>query len=58
VLSIPFTKVVVDGIIFFVEQPETWLEVKQVRAVYKLSINEYKDQRNLQLQISYLARLH
>jgi single-stranded-DNA-specific exonuclease len=50
--------VVVDGIIFFVEQPETWLDVKQVRAVYKLSINEYKGQRNLQLQISYLARLH
>ncbi len=57
VLNIPCTKVVVDGIIFFVEQPETWLEVKQVRAVYKLSINEYQGQRNLQLQLNYIERL-
>ena len=58
VLRLPFTNSLIDGIAFFVEQPETWLKVQQIQAVYKLDINEYKGQRSVQLQVQYLERIH
>ena len=58
VLRLPFTDSLIDGIAFFVEQPESWLKVQQIQAVYKLDINEYKGQSSVQLQIHYLERIH
>jgi single-stranded-DNA-specific exonuclease len=58
VLRLPFTNSLIDGIAFFVEQPESWLKVQQIQAVYKLDMNEYKDQRSVQLQVQYLERIH
>lgn len=58
VLRLPFTDSLIDGIAFFVEQPETWLKVQQIQAVYKLDINEYKGQSTVQLQVQYLERIH
>jgi single-stranded-DNA-specific exonuclease len=58
VLRLPFTDSLIDGIAFFVEQPESWLKVQQIQIVYKLDVNEYKGQSNIQLQIQYLERVH
>ena len=58
VLRVPLTDSLIDGISFFVEQPESWLKIRQIQAVYKLDINEYKGQRSIQLQIQYLERIH
>lgn len=58
VLRLPFTDSLIDGIAFFVEQPESWLKVQQIQAVYKLDINEYKGQSSVQLQVQYLERIH
>jgi single-stranded-DNA-specific exonuclease len=58
VLRLPFTDTLIDGIAFFVEQPESWLNARQIQAVYKLDINEYKGQSSLQLQVQYLERIH
>ncbi len=56
VLKIPNSHALVDAIVFFVEQPESWLHVKKIRAAYKLSVNEYKEQCSLQLQLLYLEK--
>lgn len=53
VLRLPFTDTLIDGIAFFIEQPESWLKTQQIQAVYKLGINEYKGQCSLQLQLHY-----
>ncbi len=58
VLRLPFTDSLIDGIAFFVEQPESWLQAQQIQAVYKLDINEYKGQSSVQLQVQYLERIH
>ncbi len=47
----------IDAIAFFVERPEYWLGIRQVKIAYKLDINEYKGQRNIQFMIEYLERL-
>jgi len=56
VLKIPNSHGLVDGIMFFVEQPDSWLHVKKIRAAYKLSVNEYREQCSLQLQLLYLEK--
>jgi single-stranded-DNA-specific exonuclease len=47
----------IDAIAFFVERPEYWLGIRQVKIAYKLDINEYKGQRSIQFIIDYLERL-
>lgn len=56
VLRQPFGEVLVDAMAFFVEQPETWLGMRQIKAVYKLDINEYRGQRNIQFILEYLEK--
>lgn len=58
VLRLPFTDSLIDGIAFFVEQPESWLKAQQIQAVYKLDINEYKGQSSMQMQVQYLEKIH
>ncbi len=51
------TEMLIDAIAFFVERPEYWLGMRQVKIAYKLDINEYNGQRSLQLMIDYLEKL-
>jgi single-stranded-DNA-specific exonuclease len=46
-----------DGIAFFVDQPEEWLGVRKCLMTYKIDINEYKGQKNLQLLVEYLEKI-
>lgn len=57
VLRQSFSQVLVDAIAFFVEKPEAWMGCRKLRAVYKLDINEFRNQRSLQLQLDYAERL-
>ncbi|MEE9354458.1 MAG: single-stranded-DNA-specific exonuclease RecJ [Methylococcaceae bacterium] len=57
VLREPDGSKVLDAIWFFVEQPETWMGMRRVRIVYQLDINEYRNQRNLQLIVRYLEKV-
>lgn len=43
-----------DGIAFSVESPEAWLACSRIRLAYRLDINEYRDQRNIQLRVEYM----
>lgn len=46
-----------DGIAFFAEQPEGWLGVDNIRLVYRLAINEFRNLRTVQLVIEYMEVL-
>ena len=46
----------IDAIAFFIDQPEQWLGLRMITAAYKLDINKYKGQRNLQLIFHYLEK--
>ncbi len=51
------SELLIDAIAFFVERPEYWLGLRQVKIAYKLDINEYNGQRNIQFIIDYLEKL-
>jgi len=51
------SEVLIDAIAFFVERPEYWLGMRQVKIAYKLDINEYNGQRSVQFIIDYLEKL-
>ncbi len=53
VLRLPFDNTLVDAIAFFVEKPETLLGCRRLTAVFKLDINEFRGNRDLQLLIDY-----
>lgn len=57
VLRLTFSSMLIDAIAFFADQPERWLGCRKVQAVYKLDVNEYRNQRSLQLQLQYLEKL-
>ncbi len=57
VLRLPFSSMLIDAIAFFADKPENWLGCRKVNAVYKLDVNEYRNQRSVQLQIHYLEKL-
>jgi single-stranded-DNA-specific exonuclease len=48
---------VLDGISFFVDQPEDWLGCRSIRGVYRLDVNEFRDSRNIQLGLEYMESL-
>lgn len=54
VLRIPDSQLLVDAIAFYVEKPESWLGLRKVRTVYKLAINEYRGNRNVQFIMQHL----
>ncbi len=49
--------IAIDAIAFFVENTENWLGIRQIKAAYKLDINEYRGQRTLQLKVDYLEKI-
>jgi len=57
VLRQPASELLIDAIAFFVERPEYWLGIRQVKIAYKLDINEYNGQRNIQFIIDYIEKL-
>ncbi len=56
VLRFPKSDQLVDAIAFFVDQPESWLGTRQIQAVYKLDINEYRGNRSVQLMLQYFEK--
>ena len=51
------SELLIDAIAFFVERPEYWLGIRQVKIAYKLDINEYNGQRSIQFIIDYVEKL-
>ena len=54
VLRTPDQLRAIDAIAFFVERPESWLGCRRLRLAYRLDVNEFRDQRTLQLRIEYM----
>ena len=57
VLRQSFSQLMVDAIAFFVDQPESWMGCRKIRAAYKLDVNEFRQQRSLQLLLDYAEKL-
>jgi single-stranded-DNA-specific exonuclease len=51
------SEMLIDAIAFFIEQAEQWLGVRKLSAAYKLDVNEFRGQRNVQLNVQYLEKL-
>ena len=54
VLKTPDQKRMIDGIAFFVENPESWLGCRHIKLAYKLDVNEFRDNRTVQMRIEYM----
>jgi len=54
VLKTPDQKRMIDGIAFFVDDPESWLGCRRLKLAYKLDVNEFRDNRTVQLRIEYM----
>ena len=54
VLRTPDQKRMIDGIAFFVDDPESWLGCKRLKLAYKLDVNEFRDNRTVQMRIEYM----
>ncbi len=57
VLRIPDGDLVIDAIAFFVEKPEHWLGLRQIKAAYKLDINEFRGNRSVQFIVQYFEKI-
>ncbi|HIL39273.1 MAG TPA: single-stranded-DNA-specific exonuclease RecJ [Methylococcales bacterium] len=57
VLRLPLGGKLIDAIYFFVDKPESWLGVRQIKAVYKLDTNEFRGQRNLQFILQHIIKI-
>lgn len=44
----------IDAIVFFVDNPESWLGQTRLRLAYKLDVNEFRDNRTVQMRIEYM----
>jgi single-stranded-DNA-specific exonuclease len=44
----------IDAIAFGLDNPGEWLRCKAIRAAYRLDVNEFRDNRALQLKIEYM----
>ncbi len=54
VLKTPDQKRMIDAIAFFVDDPESWLGCRRLKLAYKLDVNEFRDNRTVQLRIEYM----
>ena len=54
VLKTPDQARMVDAIAFFVDRPENWLGYRRLKAAYRLDVNEFRDNRSVQLRIEYM----
>lgn len=57
VLRMPSAGLLIDAIAFYVDHPEQWLGLRSCRIAYKLDINEFKGNRNVQLILQYMEKL-
>ena len=57
VLRRPGEHTMIDSIAFFADRPEHWLGLRQIRAAYKLDINEYKGSRTVQFIVHYFEKM-
>jgi single-stranded-DNA-specific exonuclease len=53
-LKTPDQKRMIDGIAFFVDDPESWLGCQRIKLAYKLDVNEFRDNRTVQMRIEYM----
>lgn len=44
----------IDGIAFFVDDPELWLGCQRLKVAYRLDVNEFRDSRTVQMRIEYM----
>ena len=56
VLRKPGGDLMIDAIAFFMDQPEQWLGLRQIKAAYKLDINEFRGNRSVQFILQYLEK--
>ena len=54
VLKTPDQKRMIDGIAFFVDNPESWLGCQRIKLAYRLDVNEFRDNRSVQMRIEYM----
>ena len=54
VLKTPDQKRMIDGIAFFVDDPESWLGCQRIKLAYRLDVNEFRDNRSVQMRIEYM----
>ncbi len=47
----------IDAIAFGLDNPGEWLRCHSIRAAYRLDVNEYRNNRSLQLRIDYMESL-
>ena len=57
VLRLPEGEKIIDAIYFFIDQPETWLGVRQIKVVYTLNSNEFRGQKTLQFILQHIRRI-
>ncbi|MGJ0431304.1 single-stranded-DNA-specific exonuclease RecJ [Methylobacter sp.] len=57
VLRKPDTEQLIDAIAFYVDHPEQWLGLRSCRMVYKLDINEFRGNRNVQFILQYMEKI-
>lgn len=57
VLRKPFGELLIDAIAFYVDKPESWLGLRHIKAVYKLDVNEFRGNRNVQFIVQYLEKI-
>jgi single-stranded-DNA-specific exonuclease len=47
----------IDAIVFGLDDPAAWLKCRQLRAAYRLDINDFRDSRSVQLRIEYMEAI-
>ena len=57
VLRMPGAHAMIDAIAFFADKPEHWLGLRQIKAAYKLDINEFRGNRTVQIIVHYFEKM-
>ena len=57
VLRKPEGDLIIDAIAFFVDKPEHWLGLRQIKAAYKFDINEFRGNRSVQFIVQYFEKI-
>ena len=50
-------KPLIDAIAFSLDNPADWLRCQEIQAAYRLDVNEFRDQRTVQLRIEYMEAI-
>jgi single-stranded-DNA-specific exonuclease len=57
ILRKPGGDLVIDAITFFVDKPEHWLGLRQIKIAYKLDINVFRGNRSVQFIVQYFEKI-